>query len=205
VAEDSPVINDLASVLFAFASGAHPHHLSVINTDNIPGNGDKIGNFIRACSFIKELHQSNSASAVAFLDFMKEHTTFHNTMVDRITSHRENDPLTPRSEPLPRKTLVIEDIHNVLPDVLDRSDSLGVIVRTREGDIATDYMLKLRVANATHSALVYAMVLNRCGDTRGCATESIYVEFIDKLVAYDIGILSSEGVAEDTLREVLIS
>lgn len=62
----------------------------------------------------------------SFLEWMNEYVTFHNTMVDRITSYRDNEPNVPRAEPLPSKALVIEDLNRRLPPVLRSLSSFGV-------------------------------------------------------------------------------
>ena len=84
---------------------------------------------------------------------------FPNTMVDRITSHRRGAPDVPRAEPLPAKALVIEDLGRALPSAMVAVP--GVVVRSLEGQLAEDVALKLRLANGTHTAMVYAMALGR--------------------------------------------
>ena len=100
---NSPSIGHLAEFLHRrFAScdssgGAQP--LSVLNTDNVPWNGDAIKSLVSSCEF------TQAASAPGFAAWLRTHVHFHNSMVDRITSHRAGDKEVPRAEPLPSKAV----------------------------------------------------------------------------------------------------
>jgi len=94
--------------------------ISIINTDNVFLNGSKLNELVM--SVISE----SSENTDEFVKWMKEYVTFHNTMVDRITSHREGDPNVPMAEPLPSKALVIQDLHNRLPFQFESFSDLGV-------------------------------------------------------------------------------
>lgn len=61
-----------------------------------------------------------------FLKWLKEGVTFHNTMVDCITAHRDGDTIVPKTEPLPSKALVIEDLKGCLPSEFHSMIHLGV-------------------------------------------------------------------------------
>lgn len=85
--------------------------ICVINTDNVPSNGSVIYNHILTIA----KQQDNPA----FVNFLQTKVSFHNTMVDRITSQREgSNGLVPRAEPVPAKALVIEDLNDDLPLVM---------------------------------------------------------------------------------------
>ena len=82
--------------------------ICVINTDNVPSNGSVIYNHI--------LTIARQYENPAFINFIQTKVSFHNTMVDRITSQREgSNGLVPRAEPVPAKALVIQDINADLP------------------------------------------------------------------------------------------
>ena len=158
---NATAINDLADFLHACSTRARPHVLSVINTDNVPCNGDRLEALVRTCDATK-------AHAPAFLEWLAHSVKFHNTMVDRITSHRPGEAQVPCAEPLPLKALVIEDIGGILP-AAQLAHVPGMHARTTPGALARDLALKLRVANATHTAMVYAMALSRRFTTERCA------------------------------------
>ena len=142
---------DLLGVCFRVdPSGA----VSVINTDNVPLNGDVISSIVHELLLTGELETE-------FVEFVQSHVTFHNSMVDRITSQREgSNGLVPRCEPVPAKALVIEDLHGVLPKEFHELKKYGVVVRSSSGQLSVDIALKLRVANGTHTAIAHVMALN---------------------------------------------
>ena len=82
-------------------------------------------------------------------------------MVDRIVSHRKNNELVPRAEPLPRKALVIEDLNKVLPEKLRTSTATGVILCHDPDELTIYISLKLLIANATFTCMVYSMVIKK--------------------------------------------
>ena len=123
-------ILDLAEFLhgcFVAGLGAEAP-LSVLNTDNIPFNGDAIRQHVGSCDF------TQSAAAAGFVTWLEtcareistprwssshelprppltspelRRVVFHNSMVDRITSHRDDDSDVPRAEPLPAKVCTL--------------------------------------------------------------------------------------------------
>lgn len=109
---------------------------------------------------------AGTSEATAFASYLDEKVVFHNTMVDRITSHREGNALVPRTEPWPTKTLVIEDLRGVLASTSLASQE-GVVVRTSQGELEQDHTLKLSVANHDYTAVVYLLAFSR---TRACAS-----------------------------------
>jgi Mannitol-1-phosphate/altronate dehydrogenases len=157
--------------------------ISIVNTDNVPHNGDVIRSHM-----MKLAHESEKEEKMT--DFLKEHVVFHNSMVDRITSQRPgSDGLVPRAEPTPAKALVIEDLEGDLPlDLLkkDIQDTHGVIVRLKQGELDADIALKLRVANGTHTAVAHTMAL--CGllmtDVLSSPKNSTHYDSASLLMAY---------------------
>lgn len=125
-------------------------------------------------------------------EFFDTRIVFLNSMVDRITSHREDDPLVPRAEPVPAKALVILDEQGDLPaDFVQQTTAdnsrLGLVIRSSKSQLAADIALKLRVANGTHTAAAHIMAL--CGMLQtnvlsedGC----IVLEYLDSLVETQI-------------------
>lgn len=91
--------------------------ISIINTDNVPNNGDIIKKYV--LDIAKVQNEENSYSnGNSFLEFLQEGggVIFHNSMVDRITSQRPgSNGMVPRCEPIPHKAIVIEDLGKDLP------------------------------------------------------------------------------------------
>jgi len=77
--------------------------LCVLNTDNVPYNGNVIQSLV--LQVIDECHSDTQG----FRDWCSREVVFLNTMVDRITSQREGSGgIVPFTEPCPAKALVIE-------------------------------------------------------------------------------------------------
>lgn len=134
--------------------------ISIVNTDNVPQNGNVI------CDIIFSLIETHIESDIdGFGTFLKDKIVFHNTMVDRITSSREGSHgMVPRCEPVPAKAIVIEDLRKVLPKAFTSEllySKYGVVVRTKTGQLSSDIALKLRIANGTHTAIAHCCALNR--------------------------------------------
>lgn len=128
--------------------------LSVINTDNLPQNGQVISKFM--------IQLAEDAKDEGMTSFLKERVVFHDTMVDRITSQRDGSQgMIPRAEPTPFKALVIQDLNQVVP-FRDRvkNEQCGLVLRLLEGQLDADIALKLRIANGTHTAIAHVMALN---------------------------------------------
>mmetsp|Transcript_19320 Transcript_19320/g.55602 ORF Transcript_19320/g.55602 Transcript_19320/m.55602 type:complete len:817 (+) Transcript_19320:310-2760(+) len=140
----------------------------VVNTDNVPGNGSVI------CKYLLEIAKSDD-SVTSFEDFLRNRVTFHNTMVDRITSQRDGSGgMVPRCEPVPSKALVIEDLDADLPATFSSQElksKYGVVVRAQSGQLDGDIALKLRVANGTHTAVAHVMALSSLLMTDALAKE----------------------------------
>ena len=130
----------------------------VVNTDNVPGNGSVIR------KHLLEIAKNEDSATSSFAVFLSNRVTFHNTMVDRITSQRdESSGMVPRCEPVPSKALVVEDLDADLPATFSSQElksKYGVVVRTQSGQLDGDIALKLRVANGTHTAVAHVMALS---------------------------------------------
>ena len=130
--------------------------ICIVNTDNVSKNGNAIAKFMTELATTSEDGENIQV-------FLREKVMFLNSMVDRITSHREGSKgLVPRAEPTPTKALVIEDLGRDLPLELlqdNIKEEFGVVVRTKKGQLNADIALKLRVANGTHTAVAHVMAL----------------------------------------------
>jgi len=155
------------------------HKLSVINTDNVPNNGDVIKSHVMKILITNSMRREGIISLDGerndgeFQKWIKDNVTFHNSMVDRITSSREGSGgMVPFCEPVPKKALVIEDVNNNLPEQLSSTarskillEKFGVVIRTNSKALHADINLKLRVANGTHTALAQTMALSSIVNT----------------------------------------
>ena len=84
--------------------------------------------------------------------------------------------------------LVVEDLAAVLPEWL--IDVPHIIVRRGEGELVRDAQLKLRCANATHTAVVYTMALSaHTSIAAACAAHPHLLLFLDRLYEADISSL----------------
>jgi mannitol-1-phosphate/altronate dehydrogenase len=85
--------------------------------------------------------------------------------------------------------LVVEDLASLLPHWI--LDVPHIIVRRVEGQLIGDAQLKLRCANATHTAVVYTMALSACTSiAAACAAYPHLLLFLDSLFHADIASLS---------------
>ncbi|CAM9609810.1 unnamed protein product [Chrysoparadoxa australica] len=188
ISAESPAIKLWSEFLHERRAHYPLSSISVINTDNVPSNGDVLTRILR------ELNAGDDE----FLSWADNFVVVHNTMVDRITSHREGDNLVPKAEPPPVKALVIEDLRQVLPAQLAHVP--GVVVRHKPGQINVDHALKLRVANGTHTAMVHVMALSGLRDTSMCIEHPLLLRYLEELfrcdiepaAMHDLGVLSSE-------------
>lgn len=162
----SQAMQDLGDFLFQMSG--RENVISVIDCDNVPGNGNVIRENVLSLSLGDE-----------FNAWVNNHVVFHNTMVDRITNFRNGNTFVPRMESWDRKVLVIEDLKGVIDD-LD-----GAIIRRNVGEIDIDHAIKLRVSNAIHTALVYAMCLGQINTTMG-GINNLLMEYLNRLYASDI-------------------
>jgi len=151
--------------------------ISVISTDNFFPNGDKL----------KELtNKKLSPNDHEFTEWLDTNVTFHNSMVDRITSHRPGDEQVPRAEPLPSKALVIEDTKNRLHPAFMTLSRFGVQVCSQASAIIDYINFKLMIANATHTCMVYSMALCGLAGTSKCLENRLFLELIDGVFWQDI-------------------
>lgn len=86
----------------------------MISTDNVPNNGHRIKDIVYGIvnDFVLE-RKDETLQLSSLVEYFESTVVFHNTMVDRITSFRKDNPEIPRAEPLPKKALVIEDLKQV--------------------------------------------------------------------------------------------
>jgi len=189
--------------------------IHVVNTDNVPNNGTTIRSRMlefassdardgtdareddidedanKTADRIGEDYGTAAASnddddtTIGMVRFLKDCVVFHDTMVDRIVSHRSGDDKNvPRCEPFPSKSLVVLDEATTTtttttkdpnyrlllqPKEMGASDRDGdtstttstgsLIVRTSRKQLDTDLALKLRVCNGTHTAIAHVLAL----------------------------------------------
>ena len=140
--KDTPVMKDLYELLQAFCTLQQDgtwkacNKICVLDMDNVPNNGDTIEKYMQQ---LAAWEQSKSME-----EFLANRVAFMNTMVDRITSQREGNPMVPRCEPTPQKALVVLDAGGDLPPKL--SQQPGIMVRSTLADLQNDIALKLRIA-----------------------------------------------------------
>jgi len=165
--------------------------ISVINTDNLYPNGAKLK------ELTKKKISTDEDNLIMWLD---TNVTFHNSMVDRITSYRQGDESVPRAEPLPYKALVIEDINDRLNPVLKTLKHLGVHICSETSEIIDCINFKLMIANATHTCMVYSMAMSGLCGTSGCLENRFFFELIDGIFYQDILMAFEEEKRNDVLR-----
>jgi mannitol-1-phosphate/altronate dehydrogenase len=89
--KDTPVMTDLYDLLHLFKvlweediwENNTGKKLCIVDMDNVPNNGDLISKFM----------QQHASDEAAMQDFLNTKVVFLNTMVDRITSQRPNNPI----------------------------------------------------------------------------------------------------------------
>ncbi|KAG7378210.1 hypothetical protein PHYBOEH_000458 [Phytophthora boehmeriae] len=196
LAEGSQVSKDLAEFLYRAFKDIPDNDLSIINTDNFPNNGDHIK------SLVLKSKWANGSDSAAFRAFLDAKVHFHNTMVDRLTTHRAGDSLVPLTEPWPAKAISIEDLSGTL-DAASFRKLPGVHVRTSEGEIAKDYQLKFCLGNAVNTAMVHLLALSRQRTANEFQKFSIVSEYLDALFEKDIlPALRTNGVDEAEARQL---
>eukprot|EP00948_MAST-09A_sp_MAST-9A-sp1_P001640 g1640.t1 len=178
---DSPVLRELTRFLYlcyemvkkSKDATVSEWNISLINTDNgtigLPYNGDLLSKLITNNAFLNECGENTKH----FQQFCESNITFHNTVVDRMVSHRPENKNIPQAEPIPSKGIIVEDLKSCLPTYFKSSASssksntavavaqrrYGIIVRNKPGALDKDRALKLRVMNAIHTAMVYHQVM----------------------------------------------
>jgi mannitol-1-phosphate/altronate dehydrogenase len=154
-------------------------NVCIINTDNIPLNGNLLRSLV-----LQHIAAQDSPYVhdTTFASFIQNRLVFLNTMVDRITSERPGSHgCVPRAEPTPLKALVLEDIHSDLPEALTSlvHQVPGLVLRRQPGQLLADIQLKLRIANATHTAMAHAMALSKLPMTHALVHRPDILSFID--------------------------
>ncbi|KAL3664837.1 hypothetical protein V7S43_010017 [Phytophthora oleae] len=180
IVKNGPAIVDLTELLYNCFAKLPDNVISVINTDNLPKNGDTIKKLVLETEW-----KGQPSDLAPFRAYVASKVHFHNTMVDRLTSHRAGDSLVPLTEPWPTKTLVIEDLQGVL-NAKVLSALPGVHIRTVVGQLEQDHLLKLSIANAVHTAMVYLLALTRVKTTCDVLKYPQIRQFLDLLYAKDI-------------------
>jgi mannitol-1-phosphate/altronate dehydrogenase len=145
---------ELIQVIFYKSIESQRDNLKVVilNTDNVLNNGNVIHSHLKTLAGVN----TGTSEQKDLLAFINRNVLCLNTMVDRITSARPDDPMVPRAEPMPRKALVILDPNG---DLSWFPCLPGLIIRRTQEEIDSDLGLKLRIANGTHTALAHAMAL----------------------------------------------
>ncbi|CAI5717022.1 unnamed protein product [Peronospora effusa] len=192
IVKGGQAVVDLTELLYKSFQANSNHVISVINTDNLPKNGEIIK------KLVLETEWNDQPSDLApFRAYVTSKVHFHNTMVDRLTSHRAGDSLVPLTEPWPTKTLVIQDIQGVL-DAEVLSTLPGVHIRTTANQLEQDHLIKLSIANAVHTAMVYLLALTRVKTTCEVLKYPEIRQFLDLLYVNDIApSLLSRGVSKE--------
>ena len=155
------------------------NRICIINTDNVPFNGNKI------TSLLKEIVEQREGLDVDFITFLNNNVVSLNSMVDRITSQRPSNSMIPKCEPVPVKALVLEDIGYNLPKSLYQKSiktTYGVVIRNKENELNIDIELKLRVANGTHTALAHTMALSHILTTELLSSNNNTAELLMKYI-----------------------
>lgn len=182
----SPTIGDLADFLHNIClfqySANDLKHISIINTDNVTQNGTKLRELVKR--FISNKTDLNNDEN--FQQWLDSNVTFHNSIVDRITSHRAGDEFVPRTEPLPSKALIIEDLNHRLPEIFQTLTNFGVRICFNEEDLPNYTQLKLLIANATHTCATYSMALSWFSNTSDAIQNSLFIDLINGIFYQDI-------------------
>jgi mannitol-1-phosphate/altronate dehydrogenase len=149
------------------------------------------------CSFMLQSQWAAGTDGEAFRRYLGSKIHFHNTMVDRLTTHRGGDPAVPLTEPWPAKAIVIEDLDGVLDASAFRSLP-GVLIRTKHGEIEKDYLTKFCLGNAINSAMVYLLAVSRRRTANRFQDFPVVERYLDLLFANDIlPSLVARGIDEE--------
>lgn len=201
---DTEAMQQLYRLLLSFMDRSITTPICVVNTDNVPNNGCVIRTHMLTL-LQKEDPGEQQQKRQLFLD---QHVVFLNSMVDRITSHRPNDPLVPRAEPQPAKAFVVADVQGDLPQEFQNIP--GIVIRSTMEQLNQDIAWKLRIANGTHTALAHALALCSFPQTdilsSNTAASSTFMTYLDTLVQNQILVpLPSDAVAvwEDWRQRLL--
>ena len=191
---DNQCMVDLTELLYRIYSKpltcTNPNgRICVINTDNVPNNGDVIRGHVLKNAEQYDTKEVEDNVLSGFVDFVLSKVAFLNSMVDRITSSRPgSDGLIPMCEPLPMKAMVICDPERDLPLWMNDTSvqsRFGVKIRHDPADLEADISLKLRVANATHTAVAHPMALMSLVNTdalcKSSTSSEVILTYLDSL------------------------
>jgi len=176
---NSQTMRDLAEFLHNyFKYHGDSSRLSIINTDNVQGNGGIIRNIVT------DLAGRLWPEEQKFKGWLAGSVTFHDTMVDRIVDSPKSPLVPPYTEPAPKIRMAIEDINGTLPVPL--WEIPGVVIRKEKGQIDMDHAWKLRVLNALHTSMVYVSALSGLKFVRDSANNPEIAEYLETLAFEDI-------------------
>lgn len=193
--------------------------ICVINMDNVPNNGDIVKKHMMELAQTTNSNDDDKGQNRTMAEFFTKKVVFFNTMVDRITSQRHglNGEMIPKCEPVPAKALVICDPNGDLPPSFHHlQQKYGVVVRKDPKQMDADIALKLRVANATHTAIAHAMALVQWTNTDALAaaaaatttssptssdaslTANVFMSYLDAFFYDQIMISSFPGIGSNS-------
>lgn len=179
------VVGLLARGLAARAQSA-AGGLAVVSCDNLRGNGDITRRLVT--DFAAE-HPAYRAMGLAA--WITEHVTFPSTVVDRIVPSpddaliaRVHDMTGWRDEaPVLAEPYTQWVIQDSFPGPRPPWELAGVVI---VDDVEPYEQLKLRVLNATHTALAYPGLLAGLHDVREAISDPVIKGFVDALLATEI-------------------
>lgn len=152
----------------------------IVNTDNVPNNGDLIQRYM--------IEVADEKDDAKMKEFLASRVAFLNSMVDRITSAREgSNGMVPKCEPTPAKALVVMDPDQDLPAAFTQQP--GVVVRSTAEQLEADITLKLRIANGTHTAIAHTLALLQWTTTDVLSSQdpgTLFMNYLDALVSTQI-------------------
>ncbi|WP_298888059.1 mannitol dehydrogenase family protein [uncultured Serinicoccus sp.] len=167
---------------------------TVMSCDNLPGNGDVAGQMITSFARMQDEHRTGEGLA----DWISEHVSFPNSMVDRITpvtSQEDIDALAERFGVEDAWPVVCEPftqwvLEDHFPTGRPAFEEVGVQV---VDDVVPYELMKLRLLNASHQALCYLGYLAGYRYAHEVAQDPLFEEFL-------LGYMEHEG--SPTLPEV---
>lgn len=173
-------------------------NLLVVNTDNVRWNGFRIrmivGQLVSGYSASDGLKQN----FIAWFD-----RAMANSMVDRIATRNFSDPSTPAVEEAPQ-TLVAIHADRIPGRARVRLKSVSNFkIRDTESELELDYDLKLRILNATHTAMAHVSVLLGIPTTREALATPEIRNLVQRLFESEIrpALVERYGESGEDVRE----
>ncbi len=178
--QDNPAIAQAAQFLYRLYQ-KHPgqHPVSVINTDNVPRNGDKLRALVEGVPL-------GVQDEALFKKWLGYNVTFHNSAVDTIVVEDPNDQVVPRAEPAPQYlgSFVLEDLKGVFP--IQMEEVPGVVILRKPGAINAYLEWKLRIANWAH-LVELPWLLSGFTSTRDVAENEVGRALLERNFASAVG------------------